>query len=60
MKITMKKAPTKNKKGFVILLFNSGRVLMGSKANGKRELRLLTLSAFEGGAATGAEAADGV
>ncbi|KAG5575845.1 hypothetical protein H5410_055979 [Solanum commersonii] len=36
------------------------RVLMGSEANGKGELRLLTLSAFEGGAATRAEAADGV
>uniref|UniRef100_M1AJ72 Uncharacterized protein n=1 Tax=Solanum tuberosum TaxID=4113 RepID=M1AJ72_SOLTU len=64
MKIITKTAPTRrrrrNQKGFAILLFNSGRVLMGSEANGKGELRLLTLSAFEGGAATRTEAADGV
>ncbi|MCE3215859.1 hypothetical protein HAX54_003808 [Datura stramonium] len=59
-KSTYKKMRRRNQKGSVILLVNSGRALMGSEANGKRELSLPALLAFEGGTATRAEAADGV
>lgn len=56
--VTYKKIMRRNQNGFESL--KSGRVLMGSEANGKRELRLPTLLAFEGGATTGAEVTDGV